>query len=236
MIDKTLNALRRKLEQWELSHLRQHCAELAERLEAAEARARDAEDWAEYWRENAFNLQQELMDGGFQIGLTKEGALIAIQPDLPTDAQVRNDSIEQINGSAHKDHAVTIAGAGQNHLDTRPDRISNSDINPMNSSSQSGSGEVGAEQMDAFIPGIGDCADIEVADDHGHAEALATGANSQDGQLNAIDRRQQGATDLHEPPSKVTWPSESETSTPIDWSPLVDRPVILHPDKGQDKP
>ena len=32
MTDRTLNALRRKLEQWELAHLRQHCTELAERL------------------------------------------------------------------------------------------------------------------------------------------------------------------------------------------------------------
>lgn len=42
MTDRTLNALRRKLEQWELAHLRQHCTELAERLERAEARAADA--------------------------------------------------------------------------------------------------------------------------------------------------------------------------------------------------
>lgn len=62
MTDRTLNALRRKLEQWELANLRQHCTELAERLERAEARAADAEYLAESWRENAFQLQRDLMD------------------------------------------------------------------------------------------------------------------------------------------------------------------------------
>jgi hypothetical protein len=80
MTDRTLNALRRKLQQWELAHLRQHCTELAERLERAEARAYDAEYWAEYWRENAFQLQRDLMDDGVQIGITQDGAELGYAP------------------------------------------------------------------------------------------------------------------------------------------------------------
>ena len=96
MTDRTLNALRRKLEQWELAHLRQHCTELAERLERAEARAADAEYWAEYWRENAFQLQRDLMDDGVQIGITQDGEMFPLPPDSPSDAPVTKASAEAL--------------------------------------------------------------------------------------------------------------------------------------------
>lgn len=243
MNDRTISTLRRRLEKWELEHLRKLAAELHERIEIAEEAKRRAEDeasraWesAEFWRENAFELQEELMNDGYTIGLTKEGQMVAIKSDLPTDAERQSDSIEQLNGSAHENHAVTIAASGQNHLDTSADRIGRFDIDPVNVTGDPGGVEVGAEQTDAVIPGVGNRAGIEVADDHGHAEVLATSANSQDGQLNAIDGRQQGATDLHESPSKVTWPGDGATTAPIDWSPLAGRPVIFHPDNRQDKP
>lgn len=235
MTDRTLNALRRKLEQWELAHLRQHCTELAERLEAAEARARDAEDWAEYWRENAFNLQQELMDDGLQIGLTKEGNLVAIRTDLPTDAQVLNDSVEQVDGLAHEDHAISVTGGGQDHLDASSDRIGGFDIDPMNSTGEPCGVEVGAEQADAVIPGVGNHASVEVSDDHGNSETLSAKTSSKDGQLNAVDGRQQGTADLHESSTSVTWPGDGNIIQSIDWSPLAGRPAIVHPENSHDK-
>ncbi|MDO9357897.1 MAG: hypothetical protein Q7T70_02750 [Polaromonas sp.] len=39
MLTPTLRKLQRRLERWELEHLRQHADELAERLQAAEQRA-----------------------------------------------------------------------------------------------------------------------------------------------------------------------------------------------------
>lgn len=105
MTDRTLNALRRKLEQWELSHLRQHCAELAERLDRAEERAADAEYWAEHWRENAFQLKRDLMDDGVQIGITQDGAMFPLPPDSPSDAPVTKASAEAPVTPPNQDHA-----------------------------------------------------------------------------------------------------------------------------------
>lgn len=108
MTDRTLNALRRKLEQWELAHLRQHCTELAERLERAEARAADAEYLAESWRENAFQLQRDLMDDGVQIGITQDGAMFSLPPDGPSDAPVTNASAEAPATPPDQDNALFI--------------------------------------------------------------------------------------------------------------------------------
>lgn len=108
MTDRPFNALRRKLEQWELAHLRQHCTELAERLERAEARAADAEYWAEYWRENAFQLQRDLMDDGVQIGITQDGAMFPLPPDGQHDAPVTNASAEVPATRPDQDHAFFI--------------------------------------------------------------------------------------------------------------------------------
>lgn len=108
MTDRTLNSLRRKLEEWELAHLRQHCTELAERLDRAEERAADAEYWAEHWRENAFQLQRDLMDDGVQIGITQDGAMFPLPPDGPSDAPVTNASAESPVTPPDQDHAFFI--------------------------------------------------------------------------------------------------------------------------------
>lgn len=73
MGDNTLSRLRRKLEQAELEHLRQHCTDLASRLEIMEERATHAEgqaDW--YWRQHS-DLIQSLTEQGETIGVTREG-------------------------------------------------------------------------------------------------------------------------------------------------------------------
>ena len=81
----TLNALRRKLECWELDHLRRHAAELAERLELTEEQLHNARNAAESWREDALELGQQLMEAGKTIGLTVDGQLgvIAAPPAFP---------------------------------------------------------------------------------------------------------------------------------------------------------
>lgn len=78
--------IQRRLERLELEHLRQHAAELAERLEAAEQRAADAEqrlswaeDNAEFWREQHIEtINQMADDTGGTPGLTMGGQLVIV--------------------------------------------------------------------------------------------------------------------------------------------------------------
>ena len=94
--EKTIKALRKRLERWELEHLRQLAASLADRLEAAEQRiealeveAARAWDTADAWREDAQRLVEELEAAGATVGLTQGGALVVCddaQPTAPTQA------------------------------------------------------------------------------------------------------------------------------------------------------
>jgi len=77
-----LAAIQRKLDRWELLHLRQHALDLAERLELRDAAitlANDALDsaqsQAEYWHDQCQNLIAELQELGATVGLTKNGTL-----------------------------------------------------------------------------------------------------------------------------------------------------------------
>lgn len=91
---KTIKALRKRLERWELEHLRQLAASLADRLEAAEQRiealeleAARAWDTADAWREDAQRLVEELEAAGATVGMTQGGALVVCddaQPAAPT--------------------------------------------------------------------------------------------------------------------------------------------------------
>lgn len=80
-----LSTLRRRLSRWELGHLRQHCADLAQRLEADEShiKALEAEigrawDVADGWRDNAQALIADLQAEGKEIGLTTDGQVLAM--------------------------------------------------------------------------------------------------------------------------------------------------------------
>lgn len=81
-----LRNLKRRLERWELQHLREHAAELAQRLEAAEQRAADAqyrlslaEVLADSWREEALDMQRAAAaDGGGKLGITMNGRLVVM--------------------------------------------------------------------------------------------------------------------------------------------------------------
>ena len=88
---KTIKALRKRLERWELEHLRQLAASLADRLEAAaqrieaiEVEAARAWDTADAWREDAQRLVEELEAAGATVGLTQDGALVVCDDAQPT--------------------------------------------------------------------------------------------------------------------------------------------------------
>lgn len=88
---RAIVALRRRLEKWELEHLRQLACDLSERLERAEAeaaRAKDAcfnaENVAEFWRENAMELQSALCKDGLAVGITREGQMGVVNDAVST--------------------------------------------------------------------------------------------------------------------------------------------------------
>lgn len=75
---KQVANIQRKLERWELTHLRALAASLHERLERteaelAEARARIEDAWADadMWRDQAKNLIEDLQAAGREVGLTQ---------------------------------------------------------------------------------------------------------------------------------------------------------------------
>ena len=87
-LSTTIRNLQRRLCAWELPHLRQHAAELAERLEAAEKRAADAEERArtaeascDFWHDQAVDMHRAAADGsGGTPGLTVDGVLVIVRP------------------------------------------------------------------------------------------------------------------------------------------------------------
>jgi len=80
MPDNTLTSLKRKLARWELEHLRQHAAELAERLEKAERDRDYYRDVADGWWQTHMDLLDQLQDDGAEIGLDKAGQIHVITP------------------------------------------------------------------------------------------------------------------------------------------------------------
>jgi hypothetical protein len=78
-----LTALRRRLERFELAHLREHALDLAERLERAEAELERALDTAEFWHAQAMELLSAVDDPAYAshrcVGLTKSGELLVVR-------------------------------------------------------------------------------------------------------------------------------------------------------------
>lgn len=80
---QTIATLRKRLERWELGHLRELAAGLASELEAARARidalecALDrAESAADAWREDTMRLIDDLEAAGQNVGMTQAGQLV----------------------------------------------------------------------------------------------------------------------------------------------------------------
>lgn len=77
--------IRKRLDRWELDHLRSLVQEQADRLETAQERidaleseASRAWDAAESWRMNAMELVNDLQEEGQTIGLTQGGQLVVM--------------------------------------------------------------------------------------------------------------------------------------------------------------
>lgn len=77
-MDTTLNRLQKKLDRWELEHLRQHASDLATRLELVEERLQQEYRNAEYWNDVCDQMHRDLREHGGQIGLTMDGRVIAL--------------------------------------------------------------------------------------------------------------------------------------------------------------
>lgn len=80
-----LAAIQRRLDKWELTHLRALAADLAERLDRTEhelvmerRRAAAAEDAADMWRDQANELVDDLNALGRTVGLTQTGHLVTM--------------------------------------------------------------------------------------------------------------------------------------------------------------
>lgn len=75
-------SIQRRFERWELTHLRQHCAELADKVEDLQRRLTYAEDCAESWRRDHDSLLEHLdnyTEDGRCIGLTQTGELLVVR-------------------------------------------------------------------------------------------------------------------------------------------------------------
>lgn len=86
--------IKRRLERWELTHLRALAASLHERLEQTEAALERAHAYtqaawadADMWRDQAQNLIEDLQAAGREVGLTQSGQLVTMpMPDVGIDA------------------------------------------------------------------------------------------------------------------------------------------------------
>ena len=75
MGDRILDALRRKLEKAELLHLRDHCAQLADRLESALEEASRERELADHYHQEHMNLMWSLTERDEDLVLTKDGQI-----------------------------------------------------------------------------------------------------------------------------------------------------------------
>lgn len=92
--------IRKRLERWELTHLRALAAELAQRLEQAEAerddyrnRVEDAWEAADMWRDQVNELVDDLNAIGRDVGMTQSGQLVTMP--VPTSEGVDIDAVHR---------------------------------------------------------------------------------------------------------------------------------------------
>ena len=68
-----LRRLQRRLDRWELEHLREHAAALAAQVEDLEQRLQAAESSADFWWQQVEQLRESAVADGLQLGLTIDG-------------------------------------------------------------------------------------------------------------------------------------------------------------------
>ena len=86
-----LRAIQRKLDRWELDHLRTLAADLAQRLEASEAREAelqrlldDADNRAWFWQDRAHEIINDAQADGATVCLSMDGSLSIERAPPPT--------------------------------------------------------------------------------------------------------------------------------------------------------
>lgn len=84
MTDRTFNAIRRKLEAWELDHLRALVSQQADRIERLETECDIARESAEFWQDRAQDLWRDLTEDGETIGMTKDGQIGVVKDNRAT--------------------------------------------------------------------------------------------------------------------------------------------------------
>lgn len=82
-MDPVLRRLQRRLERWELEHLREHAAALAAQVEDLEQRLQAAESAADFWWQQVENLRESAAGDGLQLGLTVDGQLHVLEHQEP---------------------------------------------------------------------------------------------------------------------------------------------------------
>ena len=80
MKNNVIATLRRRIEKWELDHLRALAAELHEQLAQRERELDRANELLEFWQQTAQNLQEDMHDSGAVVGMTVNGHIGAIHP------------------------------------------------------------------------------------------------------------------------------------------------------------
>lgn len=83
--DRTLSNLQRKLDRWELNHLRALAAQQEERIGLLETELEIAQEHAEFWHDQARNMVEELQADGKAIGIMQSGDLVLVPQDPPAD-------------------------------------------------------------------------------------------------------------------------------------------------------
>ena len=91
--------IRRRMEKLELEHLRDHAAELADKVERLQADLEFAESCAMSWRDDCMRMMEDSLPDGGAIGLAKDGSLHVMKPD---DGQV----VDALLGAAKAAEAV----------------------------------------------------------------------------------------------------------------------------------
>ncbi len=68
--------LRRKLERWELDHLRRISLDQADKIELLECNLARETDRADYWRGECMAIIEQLQESGQSVGLTMAGEIL----------------------------------------------------------------------------------------------------------------------------------------------------------------
>jgi predicted RNase H-like nuclease (RuvC/YqgF family) len=80
--NKQVAAIQRRLERWELDHLRTHARALSDRIENLERELYRTQDEAEYWHCQCQSMVEQLRSDAIDVGLTQDGSLML----MPTEA------------------------------------------------------------------------------------------------------------------------------------------------------